>query len=532
MQSDGVACHHSSERYCRPFEMMRSYLIAIALVARASVACSSHSQNEAERPIEVVVPTEAQTLDPRFATRSLDVKITRLVHAGLFGLDPSTLEPVPLAAEGSEWKDARTLRVTLKPGARFHGGSVLTPRDVCETIAAVRDPALGSPHRSIVEAIGTCTADGDHAVLLSLDHPRATLLTDLEIPILRADEAHGPPRSNGGLDGLGPFTISGVGPGEVSLSPALTSASTMPRHAVVVRTVRDENARVQRLMSGRSDVAPNAISPQLLPALDGRSGLHIVSRAGANVTYLMFQNDRAVFRRVGVRRAVAAAIDRDAIVKTLLAGRATVAKGLLPPGHWASGEETEQGKGVGGGRELEGGESRGGGEKASRAELSALGTVELLTSTDRARVTMARVVAQMLGDAGLDVRVVTLDQGVMFARLDAGDFDLAMLQMPELTEPNVLSWFFHPRGVPGEGGQGKNRARYRSQLAGRLLDDASRIEDRATRRRLYQRLARVMAADLPVIPLWHEDQVAVVSERARDFLPSAEGRWLSLATLD
>jgi peptide/nickel transport system substrate-binding protein len=145
---------------------------------------------------------------------------------------------------------------------------------------------------------------------------------------------------------------------------------------------------------------------------------------------------------------------------------------------------------------------------------------------------MARAIAQMLGDAGVDVRVVTLDQGVMFARLDAGDFDLAMLQMPELTEPNVLSWFFHPRGVPGEGGQGKNRARYRSELAGRLLDAASEVEDRSVRRDLYRHLAWLMAADLPVIPLWHEDQVAVVSERARGFLPSAEGRWLSLATLD
>jgi hypothetical protein len=41
-----------------------------------------------------------------------------------------------------------------------------------------------------------------------------------------------------------------------------------------------------------------------------------------------------------------------------------------------------------------------------------------------------------------------------------------------------------------------------------------------------------MAVDLPVVPLWHEDQIAVVSGRARTFLPSAEGRWLSLAGLE
>ena len=42
----------------------------------------------------------------------------------------------------------------------------------------------------------------------------------------------------------------------------------------------------------------------------------------------------------------------------------------------------------------------------------------------------------------------------------------------------------------------------------------------------------IMALDLPVVPLWHEDQIAVVSERARGFLPSAEGRWLGLAGLE
>ena len=497
---------------------LRSLVAMTALgAALASSACSARGEGGGERPIEVVVATEAQTLDPRFATRSLDVKITRLAHAGLFGLEPSTLEPVPLAAEHAEWTDARTLRVTLRPGARFHGGSPLSPGDVCATLAAIRDPALGSPHRGIVAAIGGCAADGAHVVTLSLDRPRATLLTDLEIPILRADEARSPPRSDGALDGLGPFAIAAVAPGEVTLSPAETGILPRPRHAVVVRTVRDENARVQRLLSGRSDVAPNAVSPQLLPAIAGRAGLRVVSRSGANVTYLLFQNDRAPFRDVEVRRAVGGAIDRDAIVKTLLAGRATVAAGLLPPGHWATPTAVM---------------SSAPSPKASLDVLTKLGPVELLTSTDRPRVTMARAVAQMLGDAGLSVDVVPLDLGVMFARLDAGDFDLAMLQMPELTEPNVLSWFFHPRGVPGEGGQGKNRARYRSALAGELLDRASETADRAVRREIYRQLADTMAVDLPVVPLWHEDQVAVVSERARGFLPSAEGRWLALAGLE
>jgi hypothetical protein len=34
-----------------------------------------------------------------------------------------------------------------------------------------------------------------------------------------------------------------------------------------------------------------------------------------------------------------------------------------------------------------------------------------------------------------------------------------------------------------------------------------------------------------VLPLWYEDQVSVTSDRARVFSPSAEGRWLALASI-
>ena len=461
--------------------------------------------------------TETSTLDPRFATRSLDVKVTRLIHVGLIGLDPSTLEPVPLVAESVRFEGDRIVDVVLRPGIRFHGGQPLGSEDVCATLDAVRDPALGSPHRTIVSSIGRCIPTGPLALRLELDSPRATILTDLELPVLRRDQARGAARPDGLLDGLGPFSVRVATPSTVELEPAETNVLPKPKHAVVVRTVRDENARVQRLLAGRADVAPNSISPTLIPALDGREGLAIVSRGGANVTYLLFQNDRAPFDRVEVRRAIARALDRDLIAKTLFAGRAVAAVSLLPPGHWAAEPQLDP-------EHFD--------PDGARRVLAGVREASLLTSTDRSRVTLARAVGQMLGDAGLSTAVVPIDLGVLFARLDAGDFDMALLQLPELTEPNVLSWFFNPSGVPGEGGAGKNRARYRNPLARDLFDDASRVVDKTKRRADYRAIAKLMASDVPVVPLFHEDQVAVVSSRARGFSPSAEGRWMSLAGLE
>jgi peptide/nickel transport system substrate-binding protein len=262
-------------------------------------------------------------------------------------------------------------------------------------------------------------------------------------------------------------------------------------------------------------VAPNAISPALLPALEGRNQLSVQSRAGANVTYLLLHNDRAPLDRSEVRRALGQAIDRQKIVKTLMADRAQVAHWIFPSQHWAYAKS----------------EPLVHDPDAARGVLSGVRPLTLLTSTDRARITLARAIAQMLGDAGVQVQVVSLDFGVLLSRLDAGDFDMATLQMPELTEPHLLSWFFHPKGVPGEGGIGKNRARWRHPQAGEWLDRAGENRDIGVRRLYYGKLAALMQSELPVIPLWHEDQVAVVSDRARGFALSAEGRWLSLASL-
>ena len=54
-------------------------------------------------------------------------------------------------------------------------------------------------------------------------------------------------------------------------------------------------------------------------------------------------------------------------------------------------------------------------------------------------MTVARAVAQGLADAGADIEVIPLELGTMLARLNAGDFEMAILSFPEFTEPNVSS---------------------------------------------------------------------------------------------
>jgi peptide/nickel transport system substrate-binding protein len=114
----------------------------------------------------------------------------------------------------------------------------------------------------------------------------------------------------------------------------------------------------------------------------------------------------------------------------------------------------------------------------------------------------------------------------MIARLNAGDFDLGLLTLPEMTEPNVLRHFLHGSFVPPAGA---NRGRVHDAELDALLDQGDEVPDPDARKAIYARVEAREREEMHLVPLLYEDQVVVTSRRARVFIPSAEGRWLSLA---
>jgi peptide/nickel transport system substrate-binding protein len=508
----------------------------------------------AEAPIEMMVANDPETLDPRYATDAVGLRTTRLVHAGLVRLDPDTLEPKPYAASGWRWIDPLTLRVELREDVRFHSGAPLTADDVVATLRAIRSPKVGSRQAGIFEALADAQADGPHTVIVRLARAHATLLTDLEVPILRADQAASPPAPDGSLDGLGPYAVARSARGEVQLEPAADGVLPKPARAVVLRTVHDENTRALRLEAARADVALNLVSPMLLPALDGVHGLSVRSRPGANLTYMVIDEARAPLGDAAVRRAISLSIDRAMLCSALFDGHAHPATGLIAPSLWLHAAHATDATDATDATNLAGPNTApfSFDPAAARALLAGAGTdaaktanaastanaananklagahLTLLTSTERLRGDVARTIAQELGETGLDVTVIPLELGTLLARLTAGNFDLAILQLPEMTEPNVLRHFLHSAFVPPAGA---NRGRVHDAVLDEALDEGDRVSDPAARRAIYARVEARERQELHIVPLWYEDQVAVVSDRARAFMPSAEGRWLGLASI-
>ena len=63
-------------------------------------ACRSHSSDErAHSTLDVLLPRDAQEIDPRFTGDAYGHKISRLLFASLVTIDPDSLEVVPDLAE-------------------------------------------------------------------------------------------------------------------------------------------------------------------------------------------------------------------------------------------------------------------------------------------------------------------------------------------------------------------------------------------------------------------------------------------------
>ena len=435
-----------------------------ALLASMCAACgkSAPAGPGAGAPIELSAPNDVDTFDPRFAADAYSLRASRLIHAGLVRLDPDTLEPKPYMAKSWTWIDPLTLRVELRD-ARFHSGAPLTPRDVAASIAAYQSPEVGSRHLRVVEAIARVDEDGPRAVVVHLARPHATLLTDLEVPILRADQATAPPDSVGALDGLGPFEVKRATRGDVLLERADDGVVPRPKHDVVIRTVHDDNARALRLLAGKSDVALNVLP--LASTLEGeeRASRRVAPRRAAHV------HGRARRSRPARRRARAPRASPSRSIATASRRRST--KGARSPPTRSSRART--------GRMRIPRPSPSTRAKRARSSARLLGDgarmhVTLLTSTDCFRVTVARALAQELADAGVDVDVTPLELGTMLARLNAGDFELAVLSFPEFTEPNVLRNLLHSSFVPPVG---YNRAHIKDDALDALLDEGDRVQD-------------------------------------------------------
>ena len=462
-----------------------------------------------------------RNLDPRLATDAASERVNRLLYSRLVELDDQGL-PVPGIARWVALSPNHYRFELGESGRDFSDGTRLLAADVAATYGSILDPVTASPHRVLLSLIREIRIpDGDQVEFL-LHEPDPLFPAYLGIGILPAAAiAAGRPFAEEPL-GSGPFRmLDGLEPGRLRLERRRDG------QVLELLTVKDPNVRVMKLLRGEIQMLQNDLGPELVRFLEQRGALggsespiRVDTRPGVNFSYLGFNLEDPLTSQLPVRRAIAQAIDREALVRHLFHGRARLAESLFPPGHWAGhpglGPQAYD-------------------AAAARDRLASLGftparplTLTLKTTSDPFRVRLATAIQAQAAEAGIRLKVQSHDWGTFFGDVKAGRFQLFLLTWVGVRLPDIFRYAFHSASVPPAGA---NRGRYRSAEADRLIEAARAQPKLADQARIYRALAERLHQDLPCLGLWYEDQVVAVRPEVQGYRLAADGNYDGLAEL-
>jgi peptide/nickel transport system substrate-binding protein len=483
-----------------------------------------HPSESAPPPATLVVALESapSVLDPRFTTDANSSLVSGLVSDGLTTNDASGA-PVPQLAE---WRHPSPLEYhfTLRTGARFSDGSPVTAADVAATYRSVQDARLASPKREALAPIAAIETPDAATVVFKLREVAASFLETTNLGIVPARLAATGPIPPRAVVGSGPFRVAAtLDGGGVELVPHEGALDGPPRIArLQFEVVPDGVVRALELASGSVHLVQNALDPDLLPWLAARPELEVVISPGTTFQYLgmNFRDPRLADRRV--RQALAHGLDRDAVVHHLFRDTATVATGLLSPSHWA----------------YEGAVTTYAYDPAQATELlcaagvgpdvdAALRRFSYKTSTVELRRRIAEVFQHDVAGIGLGLDVRSYEWATFYSDIKRGNFELYSLAWVGVRDPDVYWRIFHSTMTPP---LGSNRGAYANPEMDRLLAAARATEDRDERRRLYGTVQRLAADDLPIVPLWWQQNVVVKSRALHGFVAAPDGDLRALAT--
>ena len=307
------------------FEWRPARLVLLAPLLLCLMACQSRRREPGT--VVFLIESSPANLDPRVGTDGMSEHIDELVFDGLVERDAS-FHFTPALAESWEQRDPVTLVFHLRPDVKFHDGRPLTSRDVAFSINSMRDGTVISPKAATYASIASIETPDLRTVIFHLKQPDNFLLTNLSTGAL------GIMPEGSGREfwrhpvGTGPFRfVSQQIDQNVVLERNPLSWSVMPQIARVrFAVVPDSITEALELEKGSGDVAINSLPMDALPVLAQRPDLRIDDGPGTQLQYLAFNLRDPILSNVRVRQAIACAIDRSLLIKSLL-GRACPACG-------------------------------------------------------------------------------------------------------------------------------------------------------------------------------------------------------------
>lgn len=518
-----------------PVAAMR-LLAAAGLAATLGWGCASDTPRDTTRltvgmRFEYPTPNELivqQTLGHKAITSQLLLPLMN--EESDFREGPPSWRPA-LAETWEFSEDRLVLTVRIRPGAVWSDGQPLTASDVRFTWQAQTDPDVAWIHSYAKEAITDVEVVDDRTVRFRFSRVSPTQLADVapEAVLPRHAWAQRPFAEWRGDPGWfferlvasGPFLLENRTPGRelvLGRNPDYFEVDLPRLERVVLRTAADGAALTTQLLAGELDVV-TGIGAADAQRIEGRSGLRLHAYSSRQYTFVSWNTGRTWFEDAATRRALALAVDRQAIVDTVWRGYARVGSSPIPSDVWARDPRLEAWPHD---------------PEAARTALAAAGwsdldgdgvlerngepfRFELATFAGAAaRWDAMQMIQADLRAVGIDAQPRRFDPNALLPRLLGNDFDAAVSGFAIDTTLDLRPTF-HSESIGG----GHNYAAYANPEVDGLIESVASRLDPLTGLEDLHRLQRILHEDQPMLVLWEPLTLAAFNEELESVSPNA-----------
>lgn len=464
--------------------------------------------------------TEPQDLDPDVVTGVQEYHIMMSLLEGLVMQDPVDLHPVPGVAE--KWDvspDGTVYTFHLRTNALWSNGDPVTAQDFVESYKRILTPSLGSEysymHFVVTNAeaynegkltdfskVGYKAID-DHTLQITLNSSTPYFLSLLthhswfpvHLPTIRR---YGDPYQRGNkwtrpghYVGNGPFVLSKWRVNdvvEVRKSPTYWDRDRVRLNAIRFYPIESDDAEERAFRAGQLHLT---LTVPLSKMDYYRTNYPDLFNSGPYLgTYFYRVNvTKPPLNDKRVRKALAMAIDREAIVKHITKAGELPAYNLVPPGTAGYHGRTQLKEDVEEARRLL--------AEAGYPGGKGMPTIELLYNTLESHRTIAEAIQQMWKTKlGVEATLVNQEWKVYLDSQRAINYQVCRGSwIGDYVDPNT----FMDMWVTGGG---NNETGWSNPEYDRLIEEAARTRDPAQRLEVFQKAEAILMDELPEIPIY------------------------------
>lgn len=467
-------------------------------------------------------------INPVLALSDTDRDLSILVYSGLLRATPQGDFVPDLAQEYTVNEAGSIYTVTLKDNLVWHDGTPLTANDVVFTINKIKDPLIKSPLRPTWEGVSVFAQD-EKTIEFRLDQPYSLFLENLTVGIIPSHiwgvattEDFINNSYNTDPIGSGPYFIKNIdrnsqGIAEEYTLRAFDSFAIQKPHIkkITIRFYSNEEELLRAFEDGDIDSVGGRTA--FWAKEQENKGKSVVTFPLARIFAVFLNQSQAqIFTHPEVREALNLAVDKERMVRELLAGYGKPLNGPLPPGSlgfFASDSLFSKN------RALEILEANGWTEGEDGIYEKEIGgqTERLIFSLATANIPELKRAAELLqedwGDIGVraDIKIFEigdLNQEIIRPR------NYSALLFGEVTgrDPDPFAfWHSSQRLDPG-----LNIALYTNVTTDKLLEESRTIKNKETRAEKYMLFQKEVINETPAIFLYSPEYVYIPPKKIKN----------------